>query len=246
MRKDVRVLTPGAASNRLKAWRAIFKFAVEDGWITSNPARDVTAPKGELNPHHQWTLEEITKFRNHWSHGTPQRTAFEVIYWTGARCVDAVRLGEQMVSNGWLTFTQSKTGGPATCPIGTLPEWCQGLTSDHREFLTALPRAQLIWITTETGKPRSVKGISQWMSKAASTANLPEKCTAHGIRKARAAALAEVAATSHQIGAWTGHTSLTEIAHYTRNADQIRILTGTSRVHKLETNVEKLPKQDVK
>lgn len=46
----------------------------------------------------------------------------EVIYWTGARCVDAVRLGTQMVRDGWLNFMQSKTGGPATYAVSTLPE----------------------------------------------------------------------------------------------------------------------------
>lgn len=111
VRKDVRALTPGAALNRLKAWRVILEFAVDDGWITSNPSHGVSAPKGQVKPHHQWTPCEIEMFRNHWPQGTAQRTAFEVIYWTGARCVDAVRLGEQMISNGWLTFIQAKTGG---------------------------------------------------------------------------------------------------------------------------------------
>ncbi|MGV6840607.1 MAG: tyrosine-type recombinase/integrase [Planktomarina sp.] len=242
IRRDVRSLSPGAASNRLKAWRAIMGFAVEDGWITTNPAIGVKAPKGEVTPHHQWTPDEIQQFRNHWPQGTQQRTAFEVIYWTGARCVDAVRLGAQMVSGGWLSFVQAKTGGPATCPIATLPDWCAGLADDHAHFLTALPKSQMLWIMTQAGKPRSVKGLSQWISKSAKEAGLPTHCTAHGLRKARSAALAEGGATSHQIGAWTGHTSLSEIAHYTRSADQVRILTGTGRVQNLETVVEKFPK----
>lgn len=83
------------------------------------------------------------------------------------------------------------------------------------------------------------------MSAAASAAKLPDECTAHGLRKAHAAKLAEISATTHQIGAWTGHSSLSEIAHYTRNADQVRILTATGQVQKLETVLEKFPKLDI-
>jgi site-specific recombinase XerD len=226
IRKDVRALTPGAASNRLKAWRAILKFAVDEGMIENNPAQDVRAPLSVTVSHHQWTPDEIKAFRKHWAIGTPQRTAMEVIYWTGARCVDAAGLGTQMVQDGWLSFTQVKTGGPATCPVTTLPTWCRDLVKDHNHFLGSLPSDRMQWIVTRTGKPRSVKGLSQWMSKIATEAGLPAHCTAHGLRSARAAALAETGATTHQIGAWTGHASLSEIAHYTRAADQISILSG--------------------
>jgi hypothetical protein len=32
-------------------------------------------------------------FRAYWPMGTQQRTAMEVIYWSGTRCIDAVNLG---------------------------------------------------------------------------------------------------------------------------------------------------------
>lgn len=242
IRKDVRALTPGAASNRLKAWRAMLKFAVDEGLIDSNPARDVNAPQSVTVSHHQWTHEEIKAFRKYWQIGTPERTAMEVIYWTGARCVDAVRLGTQMLKNGWLSYVQVKTGGAATCPVNTLPNWCRGLARDHEHFLACLPSDRIQWIVTRTGKPRSVKGLSQWMSRIASEAGLPAHCTAHGLRAARAAALAETGATTHQIGAWTGHASLSEIAHYTRAADQIGILSGGEQRTKTGNRVKKFPK----
>jgi len=242
VRKDVRSLTPGAASNRLKAWRAMLSFAVDEGMIEANPARDVKAPSSVSVSRHQWTEDEIKQFRKHWKIGTPERTAMEVIYWTGARCVDAVRLGTQMVQSGWLSFIQVKTGGPATCPITTLPTWCSGLAKDHAHFLASLPSDRIQWIVTSSGKPRSVKGLSQWMSRIASDAGLPDHCTAHGLRSARAAALAETGATTHQIGAWTGHASLSEIAHYTRAADQIGILSGGEQRTKTGNRVQEFPK----
>lgn len=242
LRKDVRALTHGAAQNRLKAWRSILKFAVEEGWINSDPSAGVRAQRGDVVPHRQWTDQEIAVYREFWKPGTQERLAFEVIFWTGARCVDAVSLGWQKVdSDGWLGFVQEKTGGPATSPVRKLPSWAAPMASDHAHFIAELPADRLIWIVTRTGKPRSVKGLSQWISAAATTAGLPEDCTAHGLRKARAAALAIAGATTSQIGAWTGHVSLSEIAHYTRQADQKDIL-GADRKRQMGNRIEKFPK----
>lgn len=228
LRRDVRAFTAGASSMRLKMWRSLLSFAVADGWISDNPSTGVKPSEGVAVPHRQWTLAEIEGYREHWPIGTPQRCAFEVIYWTGARCVDAVHIGWQKVDrDGWLTFTQTKTGGKASCPINTrLPRWCASLAPDQQHLLDCLPKDGLQWIVTQTGKPRSVKGLSQWISASATAAGLPADCTAHGLRKARAAALAESGATAHQIGAWTGHKSLAEIAHYTQGSDQINVLRG--------------------
>lgn len=244
LRKDIRKLTHGAAANRLKAWRSILRYAVDEGMINEDPSIGLRKPRGDVTPHRQWTTDEIAKFRAHWPSGSPERIAMEVIYWTGARCVDAARLGWQMVdTGGWLSYTQAKTGGQATCPVRTLPAWAQRMARDHAHFRAALPDDRLQWIVSRTGKPRSVKALSQWMSAAATKAGLPDDCTAHGLRKARASALAEAFATASQIGAWTGHQSLAEIAHYTRAADQKEIL-GSEQEKNMVNRVQEFPKRD--
>ena len=242
LRRDIRALTPGAAANRLKAWRSILRFAVDEGMLAVDPSAGLRKPRGEVTPHRQWTRPEIERFRAHWAQGSPERCAMEVIFWTGARCVDAARLGWQMVdADGWLSYTQSKTNGPATAPVRHLPGWAKPMAADHAAFRAALPEGRLQWIVTRQGKPRSVKALSQFLSRAATLAGLPEDCTAHGLRKARASALAEAGATASQIGAWTGHQSLSEIAHYTRAADQKGIL-GAERERNTGNRVEKFPK----
>jgi integrase/recombinase XerD len=241
LRKDIRALTPGAAANRLKAWRSILRFAVDEGLIAADPSHGLRKPRGEVTPHRQWTRTEIETYRDHWPPESPERIAMEVIYWTGARCIDATRLGWQMVdADGWLGYKQVKTGGPATCPVRQLPRWAQSLSAEHAHFLAALPDDWLQWIITQSGKPRSVKGLSQWLSRAATLAGLPDDCTAHGLRKARASALAEAGATASQIGAWTGHQSLSEVAHYTRAADQKGIL-GAEQERNTGNRIQKFP-----
>lgn len=196
--------------------------------MQSDPSRGVKIPRSDSVGHRQWSKEEIAQFRTFWPDGSKERVAFEVIYWTGARCSDAVSLGDTMLDDrGWLNFTQEKTNRGVTLPIrATLSPWARALTPDQDHLLKNLPTTA-VWITTQHGEPRSVKGLSQWMSESATKAGLAKDCTAHGLRKARAAALAEAGATTSQIAAWTGHSSLSEVSHYTRQADLRAILSGT-------------------
>jgi len=130
-----------------------------------------------------------------------------------------------------------------TLPIhATLPSWAASLDTERAHFLHNLPDVALLWITVQTGAPRSVKGLSQFMSRTATEAGLPTGCTAHGLRKARATSLAEAGATPHQIGAWLGHASLSEIVHYTRDADLLAILSGPEQEQNKENRVAQLPK----
>lgn len=235
----------GARNNRLKAWRTLCAWAVERGLIESNPAR-LVRPSPQKGPgFRRITPPEIAAFRAHWEIGTPQRGAFELIYWTGARCVDARGLGWQMVgADGWLSFTQSKTGGrveiPFTTPMTGRLAW---LEPDRQMMLEALgERHGMIFIRTRTGAPRSQRGLSQWMAAAMQTVKgVGDDASAHGLRKARAAELAEAGWSEHQIGAWTGHESFAEIRTYTRSARKRLLLSGTDRDQILETAGNSFP-----
>lgn len=225
IRKVLRKLSPGAVRSERTIWRALMAFAVEEDWRHDNPAASVTVPKYESFPHEPWTHEDIAMFREKWPIGTGERQAMEVIYWTGARCVDAACLGWQQVNSGILEFKQEKTGGIAVVPISAPVD--NFLQADQNLFLACLP-GNLTWILTANGKPRSVKGLSNMISKAAKDASLVKK-TAHGLRKARATQLANNGWTPHRIGAWTGHESLKEIAHYTRSVDKRKLVVRTEQ-----------------
>lgn len=243
LRKDLRPLTPGAAGNRLKAWRALCAFAVEDGWRDDDPSVGVRAQRHHSTPHREWTRAEIEAYRARWPVGSPERAAMEVMLWTAAACVDAARLGWQMIDDGWLGFDRQKTGHAATVPIESLPRWAAPMADDHRHFLAALPRDGLLWLPTRQGGPRSVKALSQMVSRAARAAG--HSGTAHGLRKARASAIASAGGTPSQIGAWLGDTSLGMAAHYTRQADR-RAILGAEQEQNTGNRVVEFPKPSKK
>lgn len=222
---DLKGMLPAAANNRLKVWRSLMKLAVRDGWTDADPTRDVQKRKEAGEAHEPWDPEHVEAYRARWAIGTPQRLAFELFYWTGARCVDARRLGRQMVDRkGWLCYAQEKTGGKVAIPLfAPLPGWCASFEPDRKMLLACLEAAEMTFIVTTFGAPRSQKGISQWMARNAREAGL-DGLTAHGLRASRAIELYLIDASAQKIGAWTGHLSLREVEHYTRAASRRKLL----------------------
>jgi len=237
IRTDIAKLPPHPANNRLKVWRALGKWWVNAGLIDTDPAREVTpreAPKTE--GHASWTRDEIEAFRARWDYETPQRLAFELIYWTGARRSDAVRLGPGMVdAEGWLTYAQQKTGGRVEVPLhAAAPAWSEPDTH-LAQAIAAQKQRHMTWIVTSTGKARSAKAFGAWIGSAARAAGVMGKTT-HGLRKARGAIMRENGATLDQRMAWLGHDSASEAHHYGRGADVRRIISGTQSAHSSETS----------
>ena len=213
IRKDIGDLTPDAANNRLKIWRALMKHAVGIGQIETNPARDVERHKTQGEGRHCWTDEEITQYRAHHQSGTKARLAFEVAIWTAARRGDLVRLGHQNVSGGSLTYVSEKTRVKVCIPV---------LTEAQVE-LAQMPKNQMLFLETVHGKPHSDKAFGAWFGKRCREAGLPRRCSVHGLRKARARRMAEAGATTHTIAAWGGWETLAEVAHYTAAADRRKL-----------------------
>lgn len=239
IRKDLAKLPPHPANNRLKAWRALGKWWVNSGLLDSNPAREVVARETPATTGHPaWTRDEIAAFRAHWEYATPQRLALELIYWTGARRSDAVRLGPGMVDgHGWLTYVQQKTHGRVEVPLtAPAPDWAE--PDDHlARALAAQASRHMTWIVTATGRARSDKAFGAWMSAAARAAGVIGKTT-HGLRKSRGEVMRENGATLDQRMAWLGHDSASEAHHYGRGADVRRIISGTQSAHSLETSAQ--------
>ncbi|MFW8637499.1 tyrosine-type recombinase/integrase [Cribrihabitans pelagius] len=225
---DLSKLDAHPANNRLKCWRALFKWLHGRGMIDVDPAAHVLprkAPKSE--GHTAWTRADLETFRDHWPHDTPQRLCMKLLYRSCAAMVDACRIGPGMVKGGWLTMQRSKSLSLAVIPwtAETAPDWFEW-TGDLDKCLEAAPRHRT-YIITASGKPRSEKAASQWFSKACRAAGLGEGKSAHGLRKLRASMLRENGATEDQRKAILGHETGAEAEHYSKSADLRRVISGT-------------------
>lgn len=231
---DLTPLAPYVAAARLKAWRLLCLFGVgADGMLTTNPSEGIVRkaiPK--TDGHLPWSRDHVDAYRGRWPLDTIQRRAFELVYWTGARIGDAIRLGEGMVGrDGVLAFRQAKTGAEAFVPwTCQLPEYAAHLAGDRdllHATLSARTERHMTILATAYGKSRSVGGLGNMVGEAARAAGVDR--SAHGLRKSRLTELADGGASTHALQAWGGHLTLAEVQHYTDSANRRKAVTGTER-----------------
>jgi integrase/recombinase XerD len=210
--RDVRAATPGAANTLLKALKALFKWALKRHEVERNPARDVEPIAYQTTGFHSWTLEEVKQYESRHPVGTKARLAMALLLYTTGRREDAVRLGPLHRKNGRLRYTQAKNEhrSPVEMDIPVHPDLA--LIIDSTPLV-----GKDTFLVTDYGKAFTAPGFGNkfrdWCDQAGLT-----HCSAHGLRKAMAARLAERGATPHEIMAITGHQTLEEVERYTRAA----------------------------
>jgi integrase len=204
--------TPHAANNLLKVLRVLLGYAVSIDLIDSNPAIGVKKYKASGDGFHSWTEDEIARFEQRHPVGSRARLAFALLLYTAQRRGDVVKMGWRQLKDNAITLRQEKTDTTLMIPLH--PDLAQVLASASRSHLT--------FLTTERGAPFTSAGFGNWFRDRCNESGLPQ-CSAHGLRKAAATRLANAGCSSDQIRAITGHRSLSEVAHYTKAADQQRL-----------------------
>ena len=165
--------TPEAANGRVKALRAVFKWAClpEVGLALTNPARDVAYRKGN-NPggFHTWTLEEVEQYEAKHPVGTKARLAMALCLYTFQRRSDVHRIGPAHVRNGRLVFTQFKgrnKENPIHMELPILPEL--------REIIDATETGDMVWLHNDLGAPFTAAGFGNKMRQWCDQAELPPR-----------------------------------------------------------------------
>ena len=79
MLRDEKVDLPGAARNRLKALRALFRWAVEADESPHDPTIGVKAISYVTKGHHSWTIEEVETYEQRHPLGTKARLAMAIL-----------------------------------------------------------------------------------------------------------------------------------------------------------------------
>lgn len=203
---------PAAARNLRKQLRRLFAFAVKCRLRPDNPVEQTESvrPRKGHKGFHTWTEEEIAQYRATHPLGTTARLALELYLWTGNRKTDALGLGRQHIKDGSFRITQQKTG--KTLVIKIAPQLA--------EAIMATPNTgQFALLVNAYGRPFTPAGFGARMRKWCDAAGLPH-CTVHGLRKAISRRMAESGAGNQGIKSITGHSSDSEVALYTADANQ--------------------------
>jgi integrase len=165
---------------------------------------------------HTWSVEEIQQFEERHPIGTKARLALALLMYTGVRRSDLIKLGRQMVRDGWLRFAETKNSRrrPKMREIPVLPEL--------QAVIDASPKGDLTFLITKFGKPFTHGGFGNWFRHRCDEAGL-KHCSAHGLRKAAATKAADNGATEWQLISIFGWESTREASRYTRRANRKRL-----------------------
>jgi integrase len=204
---------PHAGRSWLATLRSLCQFAVKRGWLRTDPTANIKLRAIKGDGFHTWAEDEIARYEAHYPLGTKPRLALALLLYTAQRRSDVVRMGRQHIRDGVLTVKQQKTG--ATLAIPVHPEL--------RAVLDATPGEHLTFLVTATGKPYGPNHFSETFREWCDAAELPKRCTAHGLRKAACRRLAEAGASANEIAAISGHGTLREVERYTKAANQERL-----------------------
>ena len=200
-----------AAQNWLKTLRGLMQFAVAHGLRSDDPTADLR-PRRAVTVH-SWTEDEIAQFERAHPIGTRPRLALALLLYTAQRRSDVVRMGRQHLRDGWLAIRQQKTGNLVEIP----------LHPSLQAVLAATSGVHLTFLTTAAGAAFSAAGFGNLFRDWCTAAGLPQRCAAHGLRKASLTRFADLGCSEHQIAAIGGLKSLSQVQLYTKAANRRRL-----------------------
>jgi integrase len=151
---DDRKAHPTNARDFLRTLRAVITYAISVEVRDDDPTVKITVEVPNTGGHHSWTEDEIAVYRAHYSIGTKERLALEILLGTALRCADVIKLGPQHIHNGVLVVpTTQKTKQPVTVPVSA-------------ELATAInaaaPTNALLFLVNEHGRQFPAGGFSRF------------------------------------------------------------------------------------
>jgi integrase/recombinase XerD len=155
-----------AAQKKLERLRSFFRFSLQNGWISVNPASEIKSPKVTTRPTLPFTRDEMVRILTaiaEWieecqtpgkANARRLRALVLLLRYSGLRIGDAVTCAVDRLANGKLRLYTQKTGTHVHCP---LPEFVV-------KELEAIPKmSERYWFWTGNGKPQTA--IGDWQGR---------------------------------------------------------------------------------
>jgi integrase len=220
--------TPHAANNWLTVVKNMFDWASReilpgdpapimednpcDGVKRLKPPRSDDLDAEDGNP--TWSDFDLAQFEAHHQHGTLARLIYEVLLCTGLRIGDAARIGKQHIQRDGVTLKlkTEKTNTPLTLRI--TPRLKHALEAGPKGLAT-----EMAFITGDDGRALEKTYLGKVISAAARSAGLVHR-SGHGLRKAAARRYVEAGATTAQLQAIFGWTTIQMAEKYTKMFDR--------------------------
>lgn len=205
----------GARNAFLAVLGALYTWARRRDITEAEPTKDIQPYK--LGEHEPWPDEVLNAGLEAEHERT--RLAINLLYYSGQRIGDAVRMRWSDYRDGALFITQEKTGKPLRIPVH----------SSLALLLDKAPRRGITILCNHIGQPMTPQVIRRELKDFGDTFNLA--LVPHGLRKNAVNALLEAGCTIPEAGAITGQ-SFRIVERYARRVSQYKL--GTAAMLKFE------------
>lgn len=214
--RDKYASQPGTANAILKSLGALFAWAKKPGRGFMKDQLAAEIDLFEMGEHEPWPEDLIEAALN----DPAIRLPVALLYFTGQRIGDVVKMGRGKLAGGALRLTQQKTGTALVIPL-------------HARLAAILeadaPKDAMLFLVNEHGKPMTESGVRQRIQKWAR--GLGFEIVPHGLRKNAVNALLKAGCSTAEVTAITGQT-LDTIEHYGKRRDREEM--GRSAILKFE------------
>jgi len=198
--------------------RQLFEYAIEHNKFDGiNPAKQVTLLKGSQEGIRAWSEADVKRFVARHPPGTTPYLALALMLYLTVRRSDVFRLGPQHVQEDRILFREhnNRFRKPKDHDLPLHPELAA--------VIAGTPHAKDAFVVTVNGMPfANEDSFGNAMCRWCRDAGL-KGLSSHGLRKLAASSLAESGASAHEIAALTGHSTLKEVARYTRKVDKRKL-----------------------
>lgn len=187
---DNEMAGPGAHNIFIVVLRIICKWAEDRGKETSNPAKGIARLK--TGEHEPWPEHVLTAALQ--SSDGLVRLAVSLLYFTGQRIGDVLRMRWSDIRDGMIEVTQQKTGKLLWIP----------LLDELEAELARVPKKGLTIIASDKGTPFTSEHVRKTLQ--AFTLDLGVKTVPHGLRKNAVIAFLEAGCSLAEVASISGQT----------------------------------------
>lgn len=220
--RDELIDRPAAADDMIEKVRVMYSWALDNGYVDSNPAIGIKKIYRKGKGATPWVIEEVYKYTKHHAKGSMQHRAITLLLFTACRIEDLTILGPKHIKKMKDPKTKKsidvldwqplkKNAARVTIPI--LPPLMKAIKDTQTET----------FITSNRGTVySSADSLGQSFVSWCKDAGLKNR-SAHGIRKAVGSILAEMGCTTYQIMSIHGHTEAQTSEIYTEGAERLKL-----------------------
>jgi integrase len=224
-RDEIAKTAPAMANRFVSVMSVVFKWAAspEVRLIDANPVAGVTKVATTTVHHEMWTPEDRERFCARWESGSKERLAYALLFGTGQRRSDVVRMGPKSLTKDRevMQLTQVKTEKPVAIPMAH--QWMD----INAEIAAARVVGAETFVVGPRGNPMSADDFGKWFSAAAVEAGLKGH-TAHGLRRSASACAVEAGYTAGQLQGVFGYT-LQQAEDYIKEFSRETVARGLIR-----------------